>query len=171
MKDDGEGLAKFKILHNLGEIVVPNDYEHSSAIASVLTPNKFTAVDEVTDERFPHSGYTLIPGQIIRVSICGPIVEASSTWEERIAYLQSIGSVFPGIRGLLLAWEQKRLQFPIGKYYYALDKKENLWRDRSDWARMPSISRPSELDSYLNLSYFATNPGPGYNSLFLAFFA
>ncbi len=141
---------KFDLLADLGTIVVPEDYNHETALTTFKRKNqgknnkKFSFYnDSITDANFPNPSRILLPGDELRVRLFRQIGDGITLSEERMAFLSSQRAVYTGAQGLALVFEQMRDQLPKGMRYSSFDELDRLWRNDEGYHQVPS------MDAYL----------------------
>lgn len=122
--------AKFAEFLDLGVIVVPDDYNPATWLASSREQygdRLYYYNDAITDANFSNPSRTLKVGDRLRVRAHKQIVRGSTTSEERLAYLKSLpGNQLVGAQGAVFVLREKRDQLPKGKWYASFDEKERL---------------------------------------------
>jgi len=139
------------------EIIVPDNYDHTTQLASFANENrgKFYGYDNaITDENFGNATTKLAPGRKFAVKIFRQAIPRSTTSEERMAFLRSQGVVFTGAQGASLVFTQKRDELPKGFGYSSFDEKEALWTDSAGNHRVPCLYHSSDGDWYFRLGAF-----------------
>jgi hypothetical protein len=157
---------KFELLVDLGEIAVPNGYDHATRLAVFGKQNrkKFYGYNNaLTDANFANPSRVLKPGDRLGVRAFRQIVPSTSS-EERLALLVTQNAVLTGAQGASLVWEQKRELLPRGKWYLSMDHKDRLpFVDGSHW--VPSVSIHSVGGFSFSLDSFG-RPWDGDDVLF-----
>lgn len=98
----------------------------------------------------------LIPGKVYTVKVFKS--DKENTLVDYLDHCKSIGAYLVGTRGLTLAWEQQKEEFPRGMVTFCLDKLENCYnysRYSKDY-RAPFVSR---LDEDGEFSFSSHNVG------------
>ncbi|MEK7639263.1 MAG: hypothetical protein AAB388_03840 [Patescibacteria group bacterium] len=151
-----DGSKKFALLVDLGTIVVPENYEHETALARFATANRgkcYYFNNLLTDANFNHPSRVLKPGDRLQVRAFHQIVSGTTTSEERLAFLRTQGAVFTGAQGAALVFEQKRNQLPKGKWYASFDEMECL-PSLENYHRVPDVYASTDGDFSVDLGYF-----------------
>src|SRR3989338_7937561 len=133
--------VKFALLADLGTIVVTADYDHATLLASFREQNEkpFYCYDEaITDQHFAKPSRVLKPGDGLQVQAYKQVV-ASTSSEQRLAFLDSQHAVYTGAQGATRVWAQKSSQLPKGFWYCSFDRKERLWKDAGGIHRVPFV--------------------------------
>lgn len=147
---------KFNLESDLGIMTIPNGYIHEDypkRFYEKYCKDKryfFNTSPRLMEGNF-HPSRILEPGE--RIKICAYSEIEKTTYLERIQFLSSKGSVFFGVEGLLMLWEQKRSNLPGPNNYLSFDFIKNLWCDFSGSFRVPSLSIDSKKVHHLNLGY------------------
>ena len=152
-----EPTEKFGLFKELGIIVVPDDYDPNTQLASFKRKNhkKFYHYnDDISDQNFPNPSRKLEPGKKYRVRAYKQIVPGATTSEERMAFLATQGAVYTGAQGVSLVFDQKRDQLPKGYWYSSFDEKERLFKDADGDHRVPSINVYDDGDFDFDLGCF-----------------
>ena len=150
-------IEKFGLLVDLGEVTVPDNYDHATCLATFDKENRkkfYSYNDAITDKNFPTPTRILKPGDKFHVRAFKQIVSGDTTSEERMAFLAKQKAVLVGAQGATLVFEQKRDQLPKSKWYASFDKKEKLWEDAGGRHRVPLVSAYSVGAFYFYLGYF-----------------
>src|SRR3989338_1901552 len=148
--------VKFALLADLGTIVVTADYDHATLLASFREQNEkpFYCYDEaITDQHFAKPSRVLKPGDGLQVQAYKQVV-ASTSSEQRLAFLDSQHAVYTGAQGATLVWAQKSSQLPKDFWYASMDRKERLWKDAGGNYRVTGVSAYSDGDFSFGLGYF-----------------
>ncbi|MDP2934305.1 MAG: hypothetical protein Q8N59_00835 [bacterium] len=152
-----KGSEKFGLFKDLGITTVPDDYVHSTRLASFEKENRkkfYYWNDATTDKNFAKATTKLVPGRKLHVKVFKQIVSGTTTSEECLAFLKSQNAVLTGAQGASLVFEQKREDLPKGYWYLSFDEKEALWKDAVGYHRVPYVDRYSDGDWYFDLGYF-----------------
>ena len=146
-----EPVEKFGLLADLGMIEVPADYQ---------------PVTEFRGMSFPNPSRVLKPGDRLWVRAHKQTAPGTTTSEERLAFLKSIGSHLVGPQGIEVIYPKRR-QLPDGYWYSSFDEKERLPLDAERHHRVPRVFRDFEYDFHRHLGYFE-DPWYDFNA-FLSF--
>lgn len=133
---------KFKLLTDLGSVVVPDDYDFVSYMSGFQSKNakKFYFLNRaVTERSFPLASNQLIPGSSVSVRVFEAKGNASS--DEKLAFLASQNALRVGVPGIILVHEQKKDQLLRNKWLCSFDVKERLWKDTNGNYRVPYLDR------------------------------
>ncbi|HUT96094.1 MAG TPA: hypothetical protein VMW82_00795 [Candidatus Paceibacterota bacterium] len=150
---------KFSLFVDLGIITMPDDYVHSTRLASFEKENRkrfYGWNDDITDENFSKATVQLKPGQKLHVKVFKQIVDGTTTSEERLAFLKTQNAILVSAQGVSLVFEQKREDLPKGYGYLSFDKKEALWKDADGHHGVPYLTRRSDGDWLFRLGSFET---------------
>jgi hypothetical protein len=156
-KPDVVASEKFGLLLDLGVITVPDDFAHSTHLATFSKNNRkkfYYYNDNITDKNFNKATVQLTPGRKLRVKAFKQTVSGNTTSEERMAFLKTQNNIFTGAVGASLVFEQKRDLLPKGKWYCSFDEKEALWKDSDGYHRVPRVDANSDGDFEFGLGYF-----------------
>lgn len=148
---------KFSLFVDLGIITVPDDYVHSTQLASFKKKNRekfYYWNDDITDNNFDKATTKLVPGRKFNVKVFKQIVSGNTTSEERLAFLKSQNVRLTGAQGLSLVFEQKRDILPKGFWYISFDEKKALWKDAGGYHWVPNVYRNSDGDWDFDLGFF-----------------
>jgi len=96
-------------------------------------------MDRFAGGNFPNPSWVFKPGQRIWVRAHRQVVSGTTTSEEWIAFLVSLGSHLTGAQGVRLVYNRKQNQLPRGYWYGSFDKKERLWEDPERNHRVPGM--------------------------------
>lgn len=141
------------LLPNDFTFTIPNDYNHSKQIKSFIIKNKSSEVNYIheclTDNNFTHVTNELIQGRTYTVKLFPILREVKS--EECLIFLKSNNAILVGAQGLTFLHECHSDKLPIWKYILSFDKKDALYKDTNDNARVPSYCKfPGDIfDLYL----------------------
>lgn len=142
-----EPVSKFALLVDLGIITVPADY---------IPTNEFAGGN------FPNPSWVLKPGQRLWVRAHKQVLSGTTTSEERMQFLASLGSHYTGAQGVKLVHDHKRNQLPKGYWYCSFDEKNRLWLDSERFHRVPGVSARSHGDFlFFRLGFFRKPWGDG----------
>lgn len=124
-----ETLAKFALLGDFGDIVVPNHYAHSNQLhhfgeSRYESLNAFDT--KISDRNFPHPTWVLEPGDRLHLRVFAPIAGSSATSEECLSFLEAQNAILTGAQGGSLVFDRKRAVLPKGKKYLSFDKPGRL---------------------------------------------
>lgn len=156
-KLEAKSVEKFVLLADLGEIIVPRNFDSKTWLASFDKKNRkkfYYYNDNITDANFPNPTRILKPGDKLHVRVFKQNVSGSTTSEERMEFLATQNAVYTGAQGASLVWEQKRDLLPKGKWYCSFDEKDRLWKDSDGYHRVPSVSAHSDGDFEFGLGCF-----------------
>ena len=140
--EEPKPAGKFVLFADLGEIIVPDDFDHKIWLASFDKKNRkkfYYYNDDITDKNFPNPTRILKPGDKLYVRAFKQNVPGSTTSEERMEFLATQSAIHTGAQGASLVWEQKRDQLPKGYWYCSFDEKERLWKDSDGCHRVPFV--------------------------------
>jgi len=132
MSGTAEIAEKFTLFVDLGVISVPDDYDHSTQLASFATKYRhlfYYYNDSITDENFGSPTTKLVRGQKLHVGGFKQVVPGTMTSEERMAFLASHNAIHTGAQGASLVFELLREKLPKGYWYTSFDEKAALWSD------------------------------------------
>jgi len=155
---------KFALLVDLGIIMVPDDYEHATRLASFSKENRkkfYYYNDAINDVNFPNPSRILKAGEKLRVRAFRQIVLGTTTSEERMEFLATQKAIYTGAQGASLVFEQKRGQLPKGFWYVSFDEKDHLWEDAGGCHRVPVVNARSDGDFNFDLGSFEDVWGDG----------
>ncbi len=153
---DPDRAVRFVLLADLGEIVVPSDYDHATWLQVFRERNyeQFCYYsDAITDTNFSNPTRVLKPGDRLSLRVfrqAGGI----TTSEERLAFLATQNAVLVGAQGAALAWERKRAELPTGYSHASMDAKERLFEDADGNHRLPAVLSDSDGDFDFRLGRF-----------------
>jgi len=143
--DSGE--PRYSVWADLGIIIVPNDYEHRTRLD--LFSERFSQDFEcgfdigIADKNFPLASSYFDPGKKYLVRIMKQVTPGRTPHGERMAFLKTMGAVFPGIRGLSLVWELKKdmlKDLALQTFHLvSLDWETVLWHKPGEGIQMPGI--------------------------------
>ena len=147
---------KFRLLMDLGEIIIPDGYVSGTYLDSFEGEYEYNK--DITDANSPSPSRILKPGDKLHVRAFEQIVDGTTTSKERMRFLNNqSGVVHLGAHGAKLVFEQKRDQLPKGKRYSSFDEKERLWKDAVGRHWVPSIFAFANGDFAFDLSFFGGN--------------
>jgi len=132
-------MLKFALFVDLGIFTVPANY---------------VLVSEFMGGKFPNPSRILRPGDNLWVCAHNQIVSGTTSSEERLVFLASLGSYFIGAQGIKLLNDHKRNQLPRGYWYSSFDEKERLWEDSERYHRVPGVCVHSDSEFLFGLGYF-----------------
>ncbi len=164
-KPEAKPAEKFGLLLDLGVITVPDDFVHSTHLATFSKNNKkkfYYYNDDITDKNFNKATVQLVPGRKLRVKAFQQTVSGNTTSEERMAFLKTQNNIFTGAVGAALVFEQKRDLLPKGKWYCSFDEKEALWKDSVGYHRVPDVRARSGGAFDFDLGYFGRDWVAGF---------
>ncbi len=148
---------KFDLLLDLGVITVPDDFVHSTHLATFSKNNRkkfYYYRDDITDKNFNKATVQLVPGRKLRVKAFKQTVSGYTTSEERMAFLKTQNNIFTGAVGASLVFEQKRDLLPKGKPYSSFDEKEALLKDSCDMHGVPVVYARTDGGFWFGLEGF-----------------
>ncbi len=134
---------KFALLADLGEIVVPDNFDHGKCLEVFSKENRkkfYYFNDAITDANFPSPSRVLKPGDKLWVRAFKQVVPGETTSEERMKFLATKNAIHTGAQGASLVYQQKRSQLPKGYWYCSFDEKDRLWKDPGGYHRVPFVS-------------------------------
>lgn len=133
----------FKLLKYLGEIKVPPNYQHETAIARFASEQgkKFNEINpEINDANFPNPSRILKAGDVLYVSVWEQAVAGTKTSKtERMDFLRSEDAVFTGVQGLILTSVQKSESLPKGRWCSSMDEPDRLLNVADGEHNMPLV--------------------------------
>lgn len=156
---------KFALLVDLGIITVPNDYGHTTWLASFYKKNRgafYYYNVAITDLNFPNPSRMLNPGDKLGVRTFRQIVPNTTTSEERMAFLATQNAVHTGAQGISLVFKQKRGQLPKDFWYASFDEKDRLWEDAEGSHGVPRVYANSNGAFNFGLGRFESACDSGY---------
>lgn len=119
----------------------------------LVVPENHVVVNEFAGGHFPNPSRVLRPGDRFRVHIYQQVVE-TTTGEEKLEFLDSLGSKYLGAQGARLVHYRLFRQLPNGLWFSSLDEPGRLWIDKKGRVRVPEI--PGNLNQAFSLGYFNT---------------
>ena len=121
----------FSLSHTF-KLKVPENYDHFTQLRSFRENyrDKFDQYNpNMTDNNFIRVTDRLVPGKIyLGKFFVSARNRALSHQKDCLPFLKSQGAVLCGAQGLSLAWQCAEEEFPVGHYWYSLDKKRALWK-------------------------------------------
>lgn len=136
-------MSKFKLLKDLGTIIVPKTYRHSTALATFTKQyaEKLLYMNPaITDENFPNPSRILKVGEVLYVSAWEHADGVGATSSiERMGFLRSKNALLVGAQGGALTFVQKRKSLPKGYWYCSMDESKKLWEDADGHHRVPGV--------------------------------
>lgn len=151
--------TKFVLLADLGIISVPDDYNHTTQLATCRQRNRGYISfenDDISDENFQNPSRILKSGDKLRVLAYQHAEGIHITSSiECMEFFRAQNAVFVGAQGISLVAEQKRHLFPKANLirYASFDDPDRLWIDAEDYHRVPvmdvSLGPPT-----ISLKYF-----------------
>jgi hypothetical protein len=157
LETETKPVEKFVLFADLGEIIVPSDFNQKTWLESFDKKNRkkfYYYNDNITDVNFPKPSRILKPGDKFHVRAFKQNVPGNTTSEERMEFLATQNAVHTGAQGASLVWEQKREQLPKGYWYCSFDEKERLWKDSDGSHRVPGVRAHSDGDFVFGLGCF-----------------
>jgi hypothetical protein len=163
-------VERFSLLADMGLIIVPGDYEHTTQLAKFRSryKGKFNCHENFTDDNFPNPSRILKSGDKLRVRLFRQNFEGRSTTEERLAFLASQNAIYTGAQGMTLVFEQKRDWLPREGRYLSFDEKSRLWKDSVEFHRLPCIRVEPKGVFSIGLDLFENDSD--HSSIILGFF-
>lgn len=161
--------SKFGLLVDLGIITVPVDYMSESRLFyfKLAFGTKFFSFNgDITDANFWNPTRIMKPGDRLWVRAHKQIISGTTTSEEHLEFLASLGSYYTGAQGASLVFEQKRSQLPKGYWYGSFDEKDRLLGDEHGH-RVPGVGVNSS-GNYFSLGFFE-RPWRDLSRAFLSF--
>lgn len=143
------------VLSTTFQVTVPNDYGHSTQLASFSKENRekfYHYNDAITDKNFAKATQKLAPGKTYTVKIFQITRRVSS--ENCLAFLRTQKAILIGVQGISLAWQHARDKFPVGKWTVSFDEREALWEDAVGSHRVPYVDRNSGGARSFDLGHF-----------------
>ena len=122
-------------------------------------PTTYYYNENLTSKNFPNPTYRLEPGKKYKVRIF-PILKRVTS-EDCLAFLCKQGAKLVGAQGLVVGYDQKKEEFPKGKYIVFFDEKKNLPLLDGDH-RVPRVDACSDGDFGFNLGYFEDDCSEGH---------
>jgi hypothetical protein len=141
-------MHHYKLHKKLGVITVPEEYDHTTYLAAFTERqrNRCRVHEYLTDSIFGNAAGTLPPSsrkvsrwkrvgnpteilhprERFEVALYGQKVDATSSLDDRLAFLCSQGSSFLGVHGVCLLFEQKRRRLPRARKLLCIDYPERL---------------------------------------------
>ena len=150
-------FRKFELLVDLGIVEIDKDYVHSNCLDSfgLRNRNKFSEYnDAITDLNFPNPSRILKPGDKLWVRVFNQISNRTTTSDERMAFLATLGAIHTGAQGASIVWEQKRAHLPKGLFYSSFDEKDHLWQDHDGNHGIPRIDAYQDSIYEFHLGYY-----------------
>jgi hypothetical protein len=139
-------MTAFKLLADLGEILVPEDYLHEAALTSFRTAYSADFFeyyfDGLTDENYSNPSRILKPSDRLRARLFRQHDDEISS-ADCYAFLESQNSVYLGAQGAALVFTQKLEQLPINTWIDSYDRKESLLQSPKGYYRVPRIFHTS----------------------------
>lgn len=153
-----KSVEKFVLLADLGEIVIPDDFNHKTWLASFKKKNYQENFEyyngEITDINFSNPTRVLKPGDKFHLRIFEKAMPGNITSEECLEFLATQKTIYTGAQGASLVWEQKRDQLPKGYWYCSFDEKERLYKNQIGDHKMPYIDAAYDEGFEFSLSSF-----------------
>ncbi len=136
-------VEKFGLLKDLGTIIVPNEYVHATRLRQyrqTFNTRQYQIDPNITDHHFSSPTVELIPGRRLHIIVFQQISFSTTTFKERLAFLQRRNALLTGAQGaaLVLTERSERLPKEIWKIT-SFDCRQALWRDAQGTCWAPSI--------------------------------
>lgn len=155
--NEGEIFTK---LLDLGEIVVPSDYDqvHFFEHFFRLHGGNFRNFNpKINDANFGNPSYSMKPGERFRVSVFGQNVSSGvSDSRERLKFLNENDVICLGAQGAALVFDQKRVQLQANSRYISFDLPDRLWLDDDLHPRLPILLVSSSDEYFFRLGHFGS---------------
>lgn len=148
--------SKFKLLADLGDIIVPETFEQTlywSCFRMGFGKGAHSFDSDITDEHFPSPSRMLRAGEKFHVRAFARDVAYRTSVDEREGFFIDQKAVFLGGQGLGLVLEQKYASLPKPQTYISPDTKEGLWIDKHNRHRIPyaGVGERSVTDFHIAL--------------------
>ncbi len=163
--------VKFALLKDLGDIIVPDDYDHTTYLASFKREREgefWYYNRDIKNTNFPNPSRILKAGERLRARSYHQIIPGETSWTERMGFLRGKQAVFVGAQGAALVIEQKLLELPQGRWHASFDEEDHLWQDDQLRRRVPDVSVNSDYG--FNFCLFILGCPRNQNYAFLGFF-
>lgn len=131
---------RYEFLADLGEILVPDGYDHDTYLDRFIAENgrAFHDLDDgLNSENFAKATVKLAAGRRLNVE-CWHI-KTRVTSEDNLRFLVAQGSVLAGANGAALVFEQKRNLLPKNCWHVSFDEKDALWKGSSSRHQVPIL--------------------------------
>ena len=151
--------VKFALLKDLGDIIVPDDYDHTTYLASFKREREgefWYYNRDIKNTNFPNPSRILKAGERLRARSYHQIIPGETSWTERMGFLRGKQAVFVGAQGAALVIEQKLLELPQGRWYASFDEADRLYEDTGLSRRVPYVGADSRGDFHFNLGYLGS---------------
>ncbi len=132
VRSRGSGIVspdpRFELIATF-EVVVPKDYDHATRLDSFAKKHRkefYSYNDNVTDANFAKATQKLVPGKTYGAKIWGIKRGKVASSPDCLAFYKAQKAILVGAQGLAFAWEQKKEEFPKGKWTVSFDKKDAL---------------------------------------------
>lgn len=123
-------------------LTVPDGYDAKKCLSQFADKYEKTFYifeKDISYSNFSKVSNTLNPGDKVKIDYYQ--IKASMPLDDVINFLISKNSLLLGAQILPLFYEQEKDRLPGGITIYSLDKKENLYKDRTGNPYMPLIKR------------------------------
>jgi hypothetical protein len=152
-------VQKFKLIKTI-EFLTPLEYNHGKQLSTLDKKKFYFFNDAITDVNFQNVLDKFIPGKKYLVKFIG--IGGSVTSEDCLQVYTDHKAFLVGAQGLSLLWQQKKEEFPVGKWSVSFDKKNHLYRGADGNHRVPRVYRDSDGDYEFDLGDFGNDWGDGY---------
>lgn len=163
--------GKFALLKDLGDIIVPEGYNHPTYLSSFKREREgefWYYNRDIKNANFSNPSRILKAGERLWVRSYHQIVPGETSSTERMGFLRGKQAVFVGAQGAALVIEQKLLGFPQSKWHASFDEEDHLWQDDQLRRRVPDVSVNSDYG--FNFCLFVLGCPKNQNYAFLGFF-
>lgn len=123
-------------------LTVPDGYDAKkclSQFADQYAKTFYIYEKEISNSNFSKVTNTLNPGDKVKIDYYQ--IKANMSLDDMVSFLISKNSLLLGAQVLPLFYNQEKDRLPNGIAIYSLDKKENLYKDRTGNAYMPLIKK------------------------------
>ena len=107
---------------------------------------------DLNDFNYPHPSFHFEWELKLMVYLCEQVQKEKTTHEERMAFSDANGAVYPGVQGLVVVYKQLLGMMPESFWTASLDQTETgrLWKDSNNVWRIPTLSRSNGADNILS---------------------
>jgi len=134
---------RFKLVSTF-KLTVPKSYNHATQLTSFSKEKrkKFSHYnDALTDENFAKATNKLVPGKTYTAKIFQLTTRMSS--KDCVTFLKTQKAILVGAQGISFVWQEKKDEFPVGKWTVSFDEKDALFVDTDGYPRVPFVVRRS----------------------------
>jgi hypothetical protein len=151
--------GKFTLLADLGRLIIPENYQHKTALSSFkkcFKDRKWSDFEDfgdgVSDANFSNPSTVFVPGECYYVKAF--LMKSGTTSDECLAFLAQNNAVFTGVQGLALVFREMGDRLPAEHSYLSFDIEERSLITQNGTCYLADLGINWKREHFVHLAQF-----------------